>query len=77
MNGEEGLFNLSFTMHTNVEFLSTLSTNAYEFDKMEMRVHLGKSVVTFAKKIINLKVNGTLELWFQQTFVSRKRNSTE
>ena len=39
-----------------------------------MRFHLRKSVVTFAKKII--KVNGTfIELWFQQTLVSRKRNS--
>ena len=40
-------------------------------------VHLRKSALTFAKKII--KVNGTFiasELWFQQTFVSRKRNST-
>ena len=63
-------------MHNNVEFLSRLSSNAYEFDKREMRFHLRKSVVTFAKK--NLKVNGTFvaqELWFQQTFVSRERNS--
>ena len=63
-------------MHNNVEFLSRLSSNAYEFDKREMRFHLRKSVVTFAKK--NLKVDGTFvaqELWFQQTFVSRERNS--
>ena len=44
-------------MHNNAEFLSRLSSNAYEFDKREMRFHLRKSVVTFAKKII--KVNGT------------------
>ena len=51
-----------------------ISSNAYEFDRRGMRFHLRKSVVTFAKKII--KVNGTfIELWFQQTLVSRKRNS--
>ena len=59
----------------NAEFLSRLSSNAYEFDKREMRFHLRTSVVTLAKKII--KVNGTFiaeELLFQQTFFSRKRN---
>ena len=63
-------------MHNNAESLSRLSSNAYEFDKREVRFYLKKSVVTFAKK--NLKVNGTFvaqELWFQQTFVSRERNS--
>ena len=44
-----------FTMHKNVEFLSRLSSNAYEFDKSETPFHLRKSVVTFAKKIIKLK----------------------
>ena len=39
-----------FTMHNNAEFLSRLSSNAYEFDKREMRFHLRKSVVTFTKK---------------------------
>ena len=43
--------------HKNAEFLSRLSSNAYEFDKSEMPVHLRKSVVTFAKK--NKEVNGT------------------
>ena len=37
-------------MHNNAEFLSRLSSNAYEFDKREMRFHLRKIVVTFAKK---------------------------
>ena len=37
-------------MHNNAEFLSRLSSNAYEFDKREMRFHLRKSAVTFAKK---------------------------
>ena len=63
-------------MYNNAEFLSRFSSNDCEFDKREMRFHLRKSVVSFAKKII--KVNGTLiaqEHWFQQTFVSRKRNS--
>ena len=41
-------------MHNNAEFLSTLNSNAYEFDKREMRFNLRKSAVTFAKK-----VNGT------------------
>ena len=41
-------------MHNNAEFLSRLNANAYEFDKREMRFHLRKSAVTFAKK-----VNGT------------------
>ena len=45
------------TMHNNAEFLSRLSSNAYEFDKREMRFRLRKIVVTFAKKII--KLNGT------------------
>ena len=61
-------------MLNNAEFLSRL--NAYESDKREMGFHLRKSVVTVAKKII--RVNGTFiakELWFQQTFVSGKRNS--
>ena len=63
----------------NAEFLSRLSSNAYEFDKREMRFHLRKSVVTLAKKKETFKVNGTFiaeELWFQQTFFffSRKRN---
>ena len=44
-------------MHNNAEFLSRLSSNAYEFDKGEMCSHLRESVVTFAKKII--KGNGT------------------
>ena len=44
-------------MHNNAKFLNKLSSNAYEFEKREMRFHLRKSVVTFAKKII--KVNGT------------------
>ena len=43
--------------HKNAEFLSRLSSNAYEFDKSEMPFHLRKSVVTFAKKI--MKLNGT------------------
>ena len=37
-------------MHNNAKFLNRLSSNAYEFDKREMPVHLRKSVVTFAKK---------------------------
>ena len=41
-------------MHNNAEFLSRLNSNAYEFDKREMRFNLRKSAVTFAKK-----VNGT------------------
>ena len=41
-------------MHNNVNFLNMLSSNAYEFDKREMRFHLRKSVVTFAKKIIEI-----------------------
>ena len=41
----------------NAKFLRKLSSNAYEFDKREMRFRLRKSVVTFAKKII--KVYGT------------------
>ena len=41
-------------MHNNSAFLSKLSSNAYEFDKTEMRFHLRKSVVTFAKKISRL-----------------------
>ena len=44
-------------MHNNAKFLNRLSSNAYEFDKREMRFHSRKSVVTFAKKII--RVNGT------------------
>ena len=44
-------------MHNNAEFLSRLSSTAYEFDKKEIPFHLRKSVVTFAKK--NIKVNGT------------------
>ena len=63
-------------MHNNADFLSRLSSNAYEFDKKEMRFHLRTSVFAFAKKIV--RVNGTFiaqKLWFQQTFVSRKRNS--
>ena len=40
--------------HKNAEFLSGLSSNAYEFDKSEMPVHLRKSVVTFAKKLWSL-----------------------
>ena len=42
-------------MHKNAEFLNRLSSNGYEFDKSEMPFHLRKSVVTFAKKIIELK----------------------
>ena len=45
------------------------------FDKTDMRFHLRKSVVTLEK---NIEVNGTFigqELWFQQTFGSRKLNS--
>ena len=38
-------------MHNNAEVLRRLSFNAYEFDKTEMRFHLRKSVVTFAKKL--------------------------
>ena len=38
-------------MYNNAEFLSRLSSNDYEFDKRQMRFHLRKSVVTFAKKI--------------------------
>ena len=46
-------------MHNNAKFLNRLiSSNAYEFDKREMRFHLRKSVVTFAKKKI-IGVNGT------------------
>ena len=37
-------------MHNNAEFLIRLSSNAYEFDKREMRFHLRKSAVTVAKK---------------------------
>ena len=37
-------------MHKNADFLSRLSSNAYESDKREMRFHLRKSVVTFAKE---------------------------
>ena len=59
-------------MHNNAKFLNRLSSNTYEFDKREVRFHLRKSVVTFAKKIV--RVNGTF-IWFQQTFVSRKRSS--
>ena len=44
-------------MHNNAAFLSRLSSNAYAFDKREVRFHLRKSVATFAKKII--MVNGT------------------
>ena len=55
-------------MHNNAEFLSRLSSNAYEFDKREMRFHLRKSAVTFAKKII--KVNGTS---LHENFSSSKR----
>ena len=45
-------------MHNNAEFLSRLSSNAYEFDKRDMPFHLRKlSVGTFAKKII--KLDGT------------------
>ena len=44
-------------MYNNAEILGRLSSNDYEFDKREMRFHLRKSVVAFAKKII--KVNGT------------------
>ena len=44
-------------MPNNAEFLSRLSSKAYEFDKREIRFHLRKTVVTFAKRII--KVNGT------------------
>ena len=57
-------------------FFSSLRSNADEFDKTEMRFHLRKSVVTLEKK--NIEVNGTFigqELWFQQTFGSRKLNS--
>ena len=43
-------------MHNNAGFLSRLSSTAFEFDNREIRFHLKKSVVTFAKKII--KVNG-------------------
>ena len=45
------------------------------FDKTDTRFHLRKSVVTLEK---NIEVNGTFigqELWFQQTFGSRKLNS--
>ena len=45
------------------------------FDKTDIRFHLRKSVVTLEK---NIEVNGTFigqELWFQQTFGSRKLNS--
>ena len=52
-------------MHNNAEFLSRLNANAYEFDKREMRFHLRKSAVTFAKK-----VNGTFML---KKFGSSKR----
>ena len=45
-------------MHNYAKFLKKLSSNAYEFDKREMRFHLRKSVVTFAKKKI-IGVNGT------------------
>ena len=47
----------SLTRHNNATFLSRLSSNAYDFDKREMRFHLRKSVLTFAKTIV--KVNGT------------------
>ena len=56
-------------MHNNADFFSRLSSNAYEFDKREIRFHLRKSVVTFAKKIIN--VNGTYSL--HKNFGSCKR----
>ena len=46
-------------MHNNAKFLSRLSSNAYDSDKREMRFHLRKNVVTFAKKKI-IRVNGTL-----------------
>ena len=39
-------------MHNNAGFLNRLISNAYEFDKREMRFHLRKSVVTIAKKKI-------------------------
>ena len=38
----------------NAKFLRKLSSNAYEFDKTEMRFRLRKSVVTLEKKISRL-----------------------
>ena len=32
-------------------FFSSLSSNAYEFHKTEMRFHVRKSVITLAKKL--------------------------
>ena len=44
-------------MHNNAKFLNRLSPDAYKLNKSEMRFHLRKGVVTFAKKVI--RVNGT------------------
>ena len=41
-------------MHNDADFFSSLRSNAYEFDKTEMRFHLRKSVVTLEKKISRL-----------------------
>ena len=59
-------------MHNNAEFLSRLSSTAYEFDKRKMRFHLRKSVVTFAKKLERLtehsshKNFGSTKRFFQE-----------
>ena len=74
--GERDSFTNSLRCTTMQIFFSSLRSNAYEFDKTEMRFHLRKSVVTLENK--NIEVNGTFigqELRFQQTFGSRKLNS--
>ena len=57
-------------MHNNAEFLSRFISNAYEFDKREMRFHLRKSVVTFAK---NLYIFRLTEHSLHKNFGSSKR----
>ena len=52
-------------------FFSSLRSNAYEFDKTEMRFHLRKSVVTSENK--NIEVNGLTEHSSDKNLGSSKR----
>ena len=52
--GERDSFTNSLRCTTMQIFFSSLRSNAYEFDKTEMRFHLRKSVVTLEKKISRL-----------------------
>ena len=59
-------------MHNNAEFLSRLSSTAYEFDKREIRFHLRKVLLPSQKKLQKLtehsshKNFGSMKRLFQE-----------